>query len=170
MSEAKSSEIAGLIRASGFYNQKARRIRRVSGIIEEEYGGKVPDSKEELMKLPGVGPKTAGCVLVYGFGVPAIPVDVHLHRISNRLGLVKTKTPEQTESKLEKIFAKKNWVRVNDLFVRFGQTTCKPIRPLCAKCPLNDVCPTGKRNLRMARPARAYGKPRKRSELIPGSP
>ncbi len=161
LAEAKASEIAGLIRASGFYNQKAKRIKQVSRIIEEEFGGKVPNSKEELMSLPGVGPKTAGCVLVYGFGMPAIPVDVHVHRVSNRLGLVQTKTPEKTEEELEKLFAKKGWRRVNDYFVRFGQTTCKPIGPLCAKCPLNDICPTGKRNLRMARPARSYRKPGK---------
>ena len=141
IAQASRKEIEILIHASGFYRQKAKRILAVSKIIDEKFGGVVPSSKEMLMELPGVGPKTAGCVLVYGFNLPAIPVDIHVHRISNRLGLSKTKEPEKTEAVLEQLFEKKDWTSVNDLFVRFGQTTCKPIRPLCAQCPLNDICP-----------------------------
>ncbi|MFA6329284.1 MAG: endonuclease III [Candidatus Micrarchaeia archaeon] len=146
---AKASEIAKLIRAAGFYNQKAREIKQVSKILVEEYGGVVPNSRELLEALPGVGPKTAGCVLVYGFGIPAIPVDTHVFRISHRLGLAdaKAKTPEETEKGLEKVFDRKDWLVVNEYFVRLGQTVCRPIGPKCGECPLKDVCPTGRKNL-----------------------
>jgi endonuclease-3 len=151
LAKAPEKEIARLIHACGFYNQKARRIKQVSELLVRDFGGVVPNSKEALLSLPGVGPKTANCVLVYGFSTAAIPVDTHVHRISNRLGLVKTKAPEQTEKELEKIYDRKDWMLVNDLFVRFGQTTCRPIGPKCATCPLNDVCPTGKRILLKSR-------------------
>ena len=145
---ASAKEIEKLIHASGFYRQKAGRIKEVSAILVRDFNSTVPKSKEQLMSLPGVGPKTAGCVLVYGFNLPAIPVDTHVHRISNRLGLAKTREPEKTEAVLEQLFEKKDWVAVNDLFVRFGQTTCKPIGPLCAQCPLNGICPYYRRQSR----------------------
>ncbi len=93
-----------------------------------------------LLQLPGVGRKTAGCVLVYGFGEPAIPVDTHVHRISNRIGLVSTETPDETEEALEKIYEKKYWIDINELFVSFGQTVCLPINPRCQTCPVKSIC------------------------------
>ena len=140
MAEAKVSEIEKLIKKSGFYKTKARRIKEVSRIIVKKYKGRVPKSKEELIELPGVGPKTAGCVLVYGMNIDAIPVDTHVHRISNRLGIVKTKTPEQTEKKLEKIVPKKYWKYVNELFVIYGQNVCRPIKPRCEICSIKNYC------------------------------
>jgi len=146
---AKVADIAKLIKAAGFYNQKAKEIKAVCKILVEEYGSVVPNSRIALEALPGVGPKTAGCVLVYGFGIPAIPVDTHVFRISHRLGLAdaKAKTPEETEGQLEKVFDRKDWLVVNEYFVRLGQTVCRPIGPKCGECPLKDVCPTGKKNL-----------------------
>jgi endonuclease-3 len=161
IARAPQKEIEKLIRASGFYRQKAKRIREVSGKIIENFGGKVPKTKKELMSLPGVGAKTANCVLVYAFGTPAIPVDTHVHRISNRLGLVKTKSPEKTEKELEKIFERKDWLAVNDLFVRFGQTVCRPVGPKCAQCPLLPVCPFGKEKPRNCGKTGKYEKMRR---------
>ena len=149
IAEAKASDIARLIRPAGFYNQKAKEIREACRILVGQYGGVVPKSRKALEELPGVGPKTSGCVLVYGFGIPAIPVDTHVFRISHRLGLAdaKANTPEKTESQLDSVFQKSDWLVVNEYFVLFGQSVCKPGRPLCEACPLNDVCPTGKKNL-----------------------
>jgi len=142
------TEIAGtdparlepLIRPAGFYRVKAQRIVEVSKKLLDEFKGHVPDDIKNLLKLPGVGRKTANCVLVYGFQKPAIPVDVHVHRISNRLGLVKTKTPEETEVELEKIVPKEYWIELNDLMVQFGQTICRPQSPRHEECPLQDIC------------------------------
>ena len=119
---------------------KTKNIIRVSKQLVGEFGGKVPDTEEELLKLHSVGRKTANCVLVYAFNKPAIPVDTHVHRISNRLGLVKTKKPEETETELVKTVPKRYWLELNDLFVRFGQTTCKPIGPKCGICTLKPWC------------------------------
>lgn len=140
IANADVKEIAELIKAAGFYNIKARRIKEVAKIICEKYNGKVPDKLEELLNLPGVGRKTANCVLVYAFNKEAIPVDTHVHRIANRLGLVNTKNPEETEAELMRITDRKYWKDINDTFVRFGQNICKPINPLCSKCLLNDTC------------------------------
>jgi len=134
-------ELENLIRQSGFYRVKAARIKDVSKIILNDYNGKVPEDFEELIALPGVGSKTANCVLVYGFNVPAIPVDTHVHRISNRLGWVKTKKPEETEKALSKIIPKEQWIRINRIFVKFGQQICVPINPKHALCPIEDICP-----------------------------
>jgi endonuclease III len=142
------SEIAGadpkvvrqLIRPSGFYNMKTRNIMRASEQVMTEFGGKVPDNEEDLLKIHSVGRKTANCVLVYAFKKPAIPVDTHVHRISNRLGLVDTKKPEDTEAELVRTVPKRYWLELNDLFVRFGQTTCKPIGPKCGECSLTASC------------------------------
>jgi len=100
----------------------------------------VPETVEELISLPGVGRKTANCVLVYGFGKPAIPVDTHVHRIANRLGLAKTKRPEETEAALAKAVDRKYWLTVNELFVKFGQTICRPVGPRCELCLLTRHC------------------------------
>jgi len=129
-----------LIRPAGFSHGTARRIIEVSQMLLDEFRGVVPEKMEELLLLPGVGRKTANCVLVYAFEKPAIPVDVHVHRISNRLGLVSTKNPEQTELELEKIVPKKYWIELNDLMVQFGQTICRPVNPLHEVCPLADIC------------------------------
>jgi endonuclease III len=129
-----------LIRPSGFYNMKTKNIIRASKQLVEEFGGKVPDNEEGLLRIHSVGRKTANCVLVYAFNKPAIPVDTHVHRISNRLGIVKTKKPEDTEAELVRTVPRRYWLEVNDLFVRFGQTTCKPIGPRCEDCTLKGAC------------------------------
>ncbi|HUI87022.1 MAG TPA: endonuclease III [Nitrososphaerales archaeon] len=140
LASADESEVKRLIRPSGFYNVKARNIIRVAKQLIEEHGGRVPNSMDELLTLHSVGRKTANCVLVYAFNTPAIPVDTHVHRISNRLGLVRTKTPEETEAELVETVPRRYWLDLNDLFVRFGQTTCKPIGPKCGSCSLTGVC------------------------------
>ena len=140
LAEADPKEIEKLIRSVGFYRVKTNRIIEVSRIIVEKFGGAVPDDLDTLMSLPSVGRKTANCVLVYGFGKPAIPVDTHVHRISNRLGLVSTKTPEETEEALKRVIDKAYWVDINDLLVKFGQKICKPIKPRCDICTLKRFC------------------------------
>jgi len=140
IANANLTEIKNLIKESGFYNIKAKRIRDVSNILLNKYNGRVPHELDKLLLLPGVGRKTANCVLVYGFNIPAIPADTHVHRISNRLGIVKTKTPEQTEHYLMRQIPKKYWININELFVRHGQTICNPIRPKCDKCVISRLC------------------------------
>ena len=144
LAKASVKEIERLIKPSGFYKVKAKRIKEVSKIILEKYGGKVPDNLKNLLSLPGVGRKTANCVLVYGFGKYAIPVDVHVHRVSNRLGLVKTKSPEETEKNLMKKIPKKHWKKINHVFVEFGKNVCSA-KPKCKKCPLFE-CPNRKKH------------------------
>lgn len=140
IADADAEDLQPLIRKAGFFRVKAMRIKEVSQMLQDFYGGVVPDNLEELLTLPGVGRKTANCVLVYGFNKPAIPVDVHVHRISNRIGLVHTKNPEQTEEELMKVVPKKYWIELNDLLVQFGQTICRPINPLHDECPISDCC------------------------------
>lgn len=140
LASAPLKNIEQLIKPSGFYKTKAFRIKKISQILVKKYKGKVPQKFEELMKLPGVGRKTANCVLVFAYRLPAIPVDTHVHRISNRIGLVKTKIPEQTESELIKTIPQKYWVDFNEIFVRFGQRICQPIRPRCWECPIVRHC------------------------------
>ena len=140
IADAPVDDIANLVRQAGFYNVKAARIKEVSNILLEEYDGVVPDTLEELLKLPGVGRKTANCVLVFGFQKDAIPVDVHVHRISNRLGLVHTDKPEDTEEVLREIVPQEYWLPINDLMVQFGQNICKPINPQHIECPFTDLC------------------------------
>ncbi len=138
--DAPVEDVEELVRPAGFYRVKARRIQEVSRILLDEYGGVVPDNLNELLKLPGVGRKTANCVLVFAFHAPAIPVDTHVHRISNRWGLVNTSKPEDTELALMDIVPKELWVDLNDITVQFGQTICKPISPQCEECPLTGLC------------------------------
>ena len=135
-----TKKIEELIYPVGFYRVKAKRIKEISKIIIERYGGKVPDNLEELLTLPGVGRKTANIVITQGFNKYGIAVDTHVHRVSNRLGLVKTKTPEETEVKLREIIPKKYWIELNDLFVSFGQNICTPISPRCSICPISKYC------------------------------
>lgn len=142
MVEADVGEIEALIRDVGFYRVKAGRIKEISRILLEEYNGRVPDDMETLLKLPGVGRKTANCVLAHAFlKEDALAVDTHVHRISNRLGLVATKNPEETEVELKKALPKKYWRHVNILLVKFGQNVCRPVSPRCEICVLNDMCP-----------------------------
>lgn len=140
IADAPVEEIEKLIKSAGFYRVKAARIKEVSRILIDQFGGEVPDNMKELLTLPGVGRKTANCVLVYAFEKPAIPVDTHVHRISNLLGLVNTKTPEESEDELIKIIPKEDWLVLNDYMVQFGQTICKPISPQCEICPISKYC------------------------------
>ncbi len=140
LAKAKVSDVERLIKSIGFYHVKTKRIIQVASIIDSQYKGKVPENFEKLIELPGVGRKTANCVLVYAFDTPAIPVDTHVHRISNRLGLVDTKMPEETEMELRKKIPKKYWLQINDTFVMYGQNICKPISPMCDICKLRTKC------------------------------
>jgi len=140
LAKAKQKDIEKIIKSIGFYHVKSKRIIEVAKIIDTQYKGVVPDDLETLVKLPGVGRKTANCVLVYAFEKPAIPVDIHVHRISNRLGLVDTKTPEDTEQELMKSIPKKFWIDINDTFVMYGQNICKPISPMCKVCKIKASC------------------------------
>lgn len=140
LANAKLRDVEKIIKPIGFYHVKAKRIIEVAKIIDSQYKGKVPDNLEELVDLPGVGRKTANCVLVYAFEKPAIPVDIHVHRISNRLGLVKTKTPEETEMELMKKIPQKYWLDINDTFVMYGQNICKPVSPMCSVCKIRKDC------------------------------
>lgn len=124
----------------GFYSNKAKQIIELSKIISDELNGKVPNTIEDLCKFNGVGRKTANLVLAKGFQIPAICVDVHVHRICNRLGLVKTKTPEETEFALREKLPKKYWLDINTLLVTHGQNVCKPIKPKCEECPILNYC------------------------------
>lgn len=140
LARAKLSDVEKIIKRTGFYHVKAKRIIQVASIINSKYSDRVPKTMQELLSLPGVGRKTANCVLVYAFDKPAIPVDTHVHRISNRLGLVKTKIPEETEIELMKKIPKKYWIRINDTFVMYGQNICKPISPMCSVCQIKKEC------------------------------
>mgnify|MGYP006285185099 CR=1 FL=1 len=140
IAEAPIEDLKDLIKSAGFYNVKSERIKEVSRIIHEEYDDEVPEDLDKLLEMPGVGRKTGNCVLVYGFGEPAVPVDTHVHRISNRLGIADTKTPEDTEKVLEEKIPKKYWIEINRLMVEFGKNICQPRIPKCEKCPLTDMC------------------------------
>ncbi len=140
LADADIDELKSIIHSIGFYNTKALRIKQVSQIIVEKYDGRVPNRINDLLELPGVGRKTANCVLVYAFNEPAIPVDIHVHRISNRIGLVNTKNPKDTESELCKIVDKKHWLVLNNTFVMYGQNICLPIKPRCRICGLTNIC------------------------------
>ena len=124
----------------GFYRTKAKRIKEISNTLLKDYDSKVPDEMEELLKLKGVGRKTANIVLAFAYHKPALPIDTHCHRIPNRLGWIKTKTPEQTETALRKIVPKRLWVDFNNIFVIFGQNICVPVSPFCSRCPISKYC------------------------------
>ncbi len=140
MMKLNERKIAKAIYPAGFYKTKAKRIKQIAKQLYENQNSKVPDSIEELMKFKGVGRKTANIVMVFGFNEPAVPVDVHVHKLSNRLGWVKTKTPEQTEQELRKRLPKKYWLVINELFVRHGQSICFTRNPRCDKCKINKYC------------------------------
>jgi endonuclease-3 len=140
MATAKPRELIPILRLIGFYRQKARFIVETARLIVDRHAGRVPDTLDELIQFPGVGRKVANCVLVYAFGKPAIAVDTHVHRISNRLGWVKTKTPEQTEHALAGFLPERHWLTINELLVGHGKTICRPIGPRCVKCPIARWC------------------------------
>ncbi len=130
-----------LIYSSGHYKKKARTLKHVSKVLLEKFNEKVPNNKEELLSIKGIGPKTANIVLAFAYGQKVLPIDTHCHRIPNRLGWIKTKTPEQTEKELEKALPKRYWKEFNAIFVQFGKTICQPISPRCSACPISEYCP-----------------------------
>lgn len=134
-------EIEELIFPVGFYHAKAQHLKALPKVLRERFGGVIPHTVEELVELPGVGRKTANLVVALAFHLPAICVDTHVHRINNRLGLVKTKTPLETEMALRKLLPERLWMDWNAIFVSFGQTRCKPIGPKCDGCPIGHLCP-----------------------------
>ncbi len=140
LAKAKVKDVEKVIKSVGFYHVKSKRIIEVANLILSKYNGKVPADIDKLVDMPGVGRKTANCVLVYAFEKPAIPVDTHVHRISNRLGLVDTKTPEETEMALREKIPKKYWLDINNTFVMYGQNICKPISPMCDVCKIRNTC------------------------------
>ncbi|MCX8094622.1 MAG: endonuclease III [Caldisericia bacterium] len=134
------NELEKIIYPSGFYRVKAKRLKELSKILIDNYNGLVPDTLDELLKLPQVGRKTANIVLTKGYKKSGIAVDTHVHRIVNRLGIVKTKRPEETEMELKKIVPEKYWIELNDYLVNFGKIICKPISPKCPICPIEKYC------------------------------
>lgn len=129
-----------IIFSTGHYNKKARTLKHVSSQLIKRFHGKVPKTKEELLSIKGIGPKTANIVLAFAFSKEALPIDTHCHRIPNRLGWIKTKTAEQTEKELERILPRKYWREFNAIFVLFGRTICLPVSPLCSRCPVSEYC------------------------------
>lgn len=134
------SRLRLILKPSGFYKAKAKNIKTLSKILVKDFDGKVPRNINKLVELPGVGRKTANCVLNYGYGLPAIAVDIHVFRIANRLGWVKTKTPRETEESLEKLIPKQYWVIINNVLVKFGRKICTSRKPKCYICPIESSC------------------------------
>lgn len=141
MLKLSPNQIEKLIFPTGFYKTKAQRILEISQILMDKYGGKVPSTVEELLALPGVGIKTANLTLNLGFGIDAICVDCHVHQISNRMGWIKTSTPEESEKVLQTVMPKKYWIPLNELLVSYGQEVCTSVSPKCSMCPENESCP-----------------------------
>lgn len=141
MLKLSQEEIENLIFPVGFYHTKAQRILEVSSVLVDKYNGTVPHTVEELLALPGVGIKTANLTLNLGFGIDAICVDCHVHQISNRLGWIKTKTPEESERVLQGVMPEKYWIPLNELLVSYGQEICTSISPKCSMCPYCAECP-----------------------------
>lgn len=141
MLRLSEEDIASLIFPAGFYKRKAIQIKNIAKTLVEQYGGKVPADADLLMKLPGVGIKTANLTLNLGFGIDAICVDCHVHQISNRLGWISTRTPEESEKVLQTIMPKRFWIPLNELLVSYGQEVCTSVSPKCSLCPENARCP-----------------------------
>ncbi len=137
----RASTIARLVYPVGFYRRKSEQIREISRGLLARHGGTVPDTIEELLELPGVGRKTANLVVTLGFGKPGICVDTHVHRISNRLGWVRTRHPHDTEEALRAVLPRRHWIPINEILVRHGQQICKPLSPICSACPVASDCP-----------------------------
>lgn len=141
MVRLSESTIAKLIYPAGFYRRKARQIRAISGALIDRHGKRVPDTIDALLELPGVGRKTANLVVTLGFDKPGICVDVHVHRITNRLRWVRTEHPDETEEALRTLLPRRHWIPINEILVRHGQQVCKPISPICSTCPVEPDCP-----------------------------
>lgn len=140
MLKLKEWELEQIIYPVGFYRNKAKNILSTCKKLVEEYNSHVPDEIDELLKLPGVGRKTANLVVTKGYGKPGICVDTHVHRICNRLGYVNTKNPQATEFALRAKLPKEFWIEINDLLVSLGQKICRPISPKCTECPIENLC------------------------------
>ena len=140
MIDIPQGELEKLIYPVGFYRNKAKTLKEVASEIINTHGGRVPDTIDELLTIRGVGRKTANLVVTEGYGKPGICVDTHVHRISNRIGVVSTKTPHQTEDELRKVLPRKYWITYNALLVTFGKRICTPLSPKCSECPLEGIC------------------------------
>jgi endonuclease-3 len=140
LAKMPARRIAELIYPAGFYNTKARTLRAIGQALLDRHAGRVPDDLDALLELKGVGRKTANLVVTLGFGKPGICVDTHVHRIANRLGFVRTRTPDETEHALRKRLPRRWWIPINDLLVVFGQRHCTPLSPHCSSCPVANVC------------------------------
>lgn len=136
----RTDRIERLIYPVAFYRVKARTIKKIAMELLDRFDGRVPDTLDALLSLPGVGRKTANIVVTLAFGKPGIAVDTHVHRIANRWGYVSTRTPDQTEMALRAKLPRRYWIAINDLLVAFGQNLCKPLSPFCSKCALADYC------------------------------
>jgi|SRR5579859_209738 len=143
LAEAPVDELERLLRGSQYPEVKAPRIKEIARLLRDQFGGQVPQTIDELLALPGVGRKTANCVLLYAFGIPALCVDVHVQRITNRLGWFQTKTPDQTEVALARILPPPYWLTINRLMVQHGRAICLPSVPQCLRCPVRQWCQTG---------------------------
>jgi endonuclease-3 len=157
LAEAPLPDVRRRVRPVNFYVGKAKRVKEVARYVLKHHGGEVPRDYDELLAIPMVGPKTANCVLVYGFGEAAIPVDVHVHRVPNRIGFVRTKTPEETEAKLKDLLPRSYWPDVNELVIRFGKEVCRPVGPRCGSCEFASVCRFAKKDMRGPRRRRREG-------------
>jgi len=143
-------ELKNMIYETNFNNNKAKYLKTLAQTLKKDYNGKMPEKYEEILKLPGVGPKIAILYMQFQLNKNVgIAVDTHVHRISNRLNWVKTKTPEGTRKELQVMFEKDVWIEINEILVGFGQTVCLPINPKCKECLLNEICPEGIKNLKM---------------------
>jgi endonuclease-3 len=140
MARLSEEQIEKAIFPAGFYHTKAKAIRKAAGELVQRFGSRVPDTIEELLTLPGVGRKTANLVVTLAHNKAGICVDTHVHRITNRWGYVKTKTPHETEQALRAKLPKKHWIAINTLLVMHGQNICKPVSPLCSRCPVYRCC------------------------------
>ncbi len=140
LAAAKVQDVERILRSIGFFRNKSKNATALAKAVVERHAGKVPKTMEELVELPGVGRKTASCVLVYAFRIPAIAVDTHVHRIVNRLGWVHESTPGKTERALRKVLPKRLWLDINHVMVPFGRDVCKPIIPQCWRCPVAKRC------------------------------
>ncbi len=143
LASASEPELYDLLQGSEYREEKAPRLVALARLLRDEHGGAVPDTVEALLTLPGVGRKTANCVLIYAFNKAALCVDIHMHRITNRLGWVSTKTPDQTEKALEKVMPQELWAGSNRLFLQHGRAICLPTVPICSRCPVRAWCAYG---------------------------
>ncbi|MBR5430146.1 MAG: endonuclease III [Firmicutes bacterium] len=135
-------QLEPLISTCGLYKNKARNLIAAAHIVQERYGGRVPDNKEELTALPGVGNKSANVILSVGYGIPALAVDTHVHRVSNRMGLAESKTPDQTEAQLTALIPREKWSAAHHWLIWHGRRCCDARKPRCLQCPVGDICPS----------------------------